>query len=248
MSTGRTANALPLKTLAGGATRLGVTLSPAQLDQFALYRDELLAWNRRANLTAITDPAEVEIKHFLDSLTVLQAMDGQPRCGLRVIDVGSGAGLPGLPLKIACPNISLTLLESVGKKTAFLEHVVAALGLKSVAVIHARAEDVAQQEEHREAYDFVVARAVAPMATLGELTLPLCAVGGTVIAMKSANVVKELGQAAVALEVLGGRLRHCVPVALQGLTGRTLVVLDKLSTTPDRYPRRAGMPKKRPLG
>ena len=247
MSTGLTGNAHAMQTLAGGAARLGVTLSPVQLDQFALYRDELLAWNRRANLTAITDPDEVEVKHFLDSLSVLLAMDGPPRHGFRVIDIGSGAGFPGLPLKITCPDISLTILESVGKKTAFLDHVLAALRLKSVAVIHGRAEDVAQRPEHREEYDLVVARAVAPMATLAELTLPLCAVGGTVVAMKSANVEEELRQSAASLEILGGRMRACMPVTLQGLEGRTLVVIDKASTTPRRYPRQAGIPKKRPL-
>lgn len=235
----------PLSLLSAHARALGWPLTEGQLATFQIYADDLELWNARSNLTAITGLEAVQVKHFLDSLTCLQAMPAQT--GLAVIDVGSGAGFPGLPLKIVRPDMRLTLLESVGKKADFLRHLTARLGLADVAVILGRAEDHAQNAAYRETYDVVVARAVAELRVLAELTLPLCRVGGLVIAQKRAAIDDEIASAAQAIAILGGALRTTIPIALPGVDPRQLIVLDKLSPTPARYPRRAGMPEKRPL-
>jgi 16S rRNA (guanine527-N7)-methyltransferase len=226
------------------ALRFGWRLTPGQLAAFQTYADELEVWNVRANLTAIVEPGAVQIKHFLDSLTCLLAVPALE--GLQVIDVGSGAGFPGLPLKIVRPDLHMTLLESVGKKADFLRHIVARLGLSDVTILHGRAEDfgAAAQREH---YDVALARAVAELRVLAELTLPLCRVGGLVIAQKRAGIEEEIANAAPAIAILGGALRTRISVDLPDVEPRQLLVLDKLSPTPARYPRRPGMPEKRPL-
>ncbi len=237
-----------MKRLVTGALQLGIDLSPAQVDQFLRYRDELLAWNRKMNLTSITDPDEVETLHFLDSLSVAAGIPGGIGGAGRLLDVGTGGGFPGIPLKLAHPSLSVTLLESTAKKTRFLSHIVNDLGLEAVEVLCRRSEDLAQDPAHRERYDTVVARAVASIATLAELTLPLCAVGGRVIAQKRGNIAEELQRGARAIATMGGRLLECKPVSLPGLVdGRCLVVLQKIAPTPENYPRRAGVPAKRPL-
>jgi 16S rRNA (guanine527-N7)-methyltransferase len=226
------------------AQRFCWQLTPQQLEAFQVYYDELAAWNQRANLTAIVQPEAVEIKHFLDSLTCLLAFpEGR---GLRVIDVGSGAGFPGLPVRIVRPDLRLALLESVGKKTDFLCHIVARLRLSEVAVLQGRAEDYGRSPEHRECYDVVLARSVAELRVLAELTLPFCHVGGVVIAQKRAGE-EETTDAAQAIAVLGGACRASIPVDLPDVEPRQLVVIDKLRATPAAYPRRAGIPQKRPL-
>ncbi len=235
----------PLSLLDHYARTFGWPLTEGQLAAFQIYADELELWNARSNLTAITGLEAVQVKHFLDSLTCLQAMPVQT--GLAVIDVGSGAGFPGLPFKIVRPDIRLTLLESVGKKAEFLRHMAARLGLPDVAVVQGRAEDHAQNASYRETYDVVVARAVAELRVLAELTLPLCRVGGIVIAQKRAGIDGEIASAAQAISTLGGALRASIRIQLPGVDPRQLIVLDKLSPTPARYPRRAGMPEKRPL-
>ncbi len=227
------------------ARRLGWQLTTAQLAAFQTYADELAAWNQRANLTAINQPDAVQIKHFLDSLTCLLAFP--PGQGLRVIDVGSGAGFPGLPLKIVRPDLRLALLESVGKKCDFLRHVTARLQLDGVEIIQGRAEDCGQNADQREHYDVVLGRAVAELRVLAELTLPLCRVGGVVIAQKRAAIDDEIKSAARAIAALGGALSTCLPVDIPGVEPRQLVVLNKIAPTPAAYPRRAGMPEKRPL-
>ena len=228
---------------------LGRPLSQAELDRFVLYRDLLLDWNRGVNLTSVTDPTEVETRHFADSLSVASAPEARLDTPVRVIDVGSGAGFPGLPLNIAYPVMALTLLESTGKKAAFLRHVVERLGLNGVSVVWGRAEDIAHREAHREAYDLVLARAVAPMAALAELTLPFCRLGGHLVAQKQGDIGPELAGAAPALEALGGRLKRRIEVSAPGLDRvRELVVVEKVASTPPRYPRRPGMPAKRPIG
>lgn len=225
--------------------RFGCSLAPEQIIAFQVYSDELVAWNKRTNLTAITESEAIEVKHFLDSLSCLQAL---PRGdGLRVLDVGSGAGFPGLPLKIARPDLRLSLLESVGKKVSFLQHIVQRLGLADVQILEGRAEDYGRQPEQREQYDVVLARAVAELRVLVELTLPFCRVGGVVIAQKRAGIDEEMRSAARAIDLLGGALGATIPVDLPGVEPRQLLVLDKVAPTPPRYPRRAGMPEKRPL-
>ena len=236
-----------MRRLIEGAAALSIPLDDAQAAQFRRYRDELAEWNRRVNLTAVTDPDEVVAKHFLDSLSVAAALpDGARETGLRLLDVGSGAGFPGIPLKVAFPLWRVSLLEATGKKTAFLEHVIGRLALDGASVLAGRAETMAHDPAHREAYDVVVSRAVAPMAALAELCLPFCRTGGTFVAQKSRDACDEVSLSLRAIETMGGRLCHTREVSYEGGQG-LLVVVEKRSPTPDRYPRRPGIPAKRPL-
>jgi 16S rRNA (guanine527-N7)-methyltransferase len=236
-----------MEKLVNGAARLGITLTSHQIEQFQTYYEVLAEWNQRFNLTAIVDYQEVQIKHFLDSLTVCLAVTANISVA-RVMDVGSGAGLPGIPLKIVWPQIRLTLLESVGKKTTFLSHLVNKLSLESVEVITGRAEEVAHLSSCREQFDVTVSRGVAGMATLSELCLPFCRIAGIFIAQKKGDINQEVTQAERAITLMGGRLLCVKPVDLPDLAdNRCLVVVEKVSITPSNYPRRPGMPGKRPL-
>ncbi|MER3405912.1 MAG: 16S rRNA (guanine(527)-N(7))-methyltransferase RsmG, partial [Chloroflexota bacterium] len=207
--------------------------------------------NRQVNLTAITGYVEVQTKHFLDSLTCLLALPSEmaaPDAPTGLADVGTGAGFPGVPLKLVRPRFQLTLIESIRKKTDFLHRLVAELGLEDVTILTARAEEVGRDPAHRERFDAVVARAVARLDVLAEYCLPLCRVGGVFIALKKAPVSEELALAAEPMALLGGRAARVVePDLTPYLTGRVLVVVEKIRPTPERYPRRAGMPAKRPL-
>jgi 16S rRNA (guanine527-N7)-methyltransferase len=225
---------------------LGLHLSRAQLSALTLYERELLDWNTRFNLTAIRDPQEIHIKHFLDSVTCLLALrDSPPE---RLIDIGTGAGFPGIPLKIIYPKMQLTLVESVGKKAQFCRHVVTILDLRGVEVVQARAEALGQDPAYREQYDWAVARAVAVLPVLSEYLLPLVRVGGRMLAMKGESGPAEAHSAEGALRILGGHLRQLLPVMLPGVAEeRYLVVIDKVAATPDGYPRKVGLPAKRPL-
>jgi 16S rRNA (guanine527-N7)-methyltransferase len=225
---------------------LALDLSPEVQRAFSLYADELLAWNEHTNLTAITHPEAIEMRHFLDSLSVIQAVPLTP--GQRVIDVGTGAGFPGLPLRLIRAQIELTLLEATAKKTDFLTHIARRLNLNNVRIQNARAEDAGQDETNRERFDVVLARAVAQMPVLAEYMLPLCKVGGRCVALKGENAVVEIQQAEHALRVLGGRLEKVIAVELpQVAETHYLVVIEKIAATPPKYPRRAGIPSKRPL-
>ncbi|MSQ25919.1 MAG: 16S rRNA (guanine(527)-N(7))-methyltransferase RsmG [Dehalococcoidia bacterium] len=234
--------------LLAGAARLGLTLSTAQLQQFDRFTSEMLLWNQRMNLTGITAPEEIVVRHHLDSLTVALAFPGGLPPGARLCDIGAGAGFPGIPLKIVFPSLRLTLLESVRKKTEFLTHVVALLGLDDTSVVCTRAEEGGQDPLHREQYDIVTARAVAPLPALAEETLPLAGLGGCVVAPKKGDLAHELASAGRAISILGGRLRPLLHIDLPGLQDqRCLVIMDKVRPTPGPYPRRPGMPQKRPL-
>lgn len=241
--------ALPL--LKRRAPELGVVLDADLLRAFERYRDELVAWNRRVNLTGVTEPAEIELRHFVDSLCCLPALDDilAARPAARLIDVGSGAGFPGLPIKLVRPAVRLTLLDSVRKKTAFLEHLVGQLGLREVDVVTARAEDLGREVEHRAAYEVVFGRALAPLPVLLELCLPFARPGGRLVAPRRGDLIEQQREAAVAARELGGDFRPPVAVELgPDLSGYGLVVVEKVRPTPERYPRRAGVPAKRPLG
>jgi 16S rRNA (guanine527-N7)-methyltransferase len=238
-----------LETLLHGAKQLGLSLTSKQTQQFQLYYEELVEWNKGVNLTAITDYEEVQLKHFLDSLTLVPAFEDKAwsKGDFSLLDVGTGAGLPGIPLKILLPKVRLVLLESVAKKTAFLQHVVNCLSLDHVEVLTGRAEDIAHQDSYRERFDLVVSRAVGRLSTIAELTLPFCREGGLFIAPKKGKIEQELSQAAKAIDTLGGKLKEVKKVELELLEPRFLVMVAKVSPTPQRYPRRAGVPAKRPL-
>jgi len=225
---------------------LGIRLTTAQLSALRIYENELLEWNTRFNLTSIENPAQVRTKHFLDSLSCLQVMrDPYPE---HVIDIGTGAGFPGIPLKIYLTGIHLTLVESVGKKAGFCRYILQKLGLEGVNVIQERAEVLGQSVGHRERYDWAVARAVANMPVLVELLLPFVRVGGKALAMKGVSAPSESQTAERAIRLLGGRLQRLVPVNLPGVADqRFLVVINKVAATPPVYPRRVGIPAKKPI-
>ncbi len=230
------------------AARLfGVTVTPEQEALFDLYLRELADWNSHTNLTAITTPDEVRLRHFLDSLSVVQAVPMRP--GLRVIDVGTGAGFPGLPLKIVYPDIHATLVDATGKKVAFLAHVAETLGItQGIEPVHARAEEIGHMPGQRATYDVVLARAVARLPSLLEYLLPLAKVGGVCVAMKGKTAHEEAIDAKKALAVLGGKLRDVVEVTLPGVEeAHYLVVVEKVKHTPIDYPRKPGTPTTKPI-
>lgn len=225
---------------------LGVRLTRQQIRALEIYERELLDWNTRINLTAIHNPKEIRSKHFLDSLSCLLVL--RDSLMERVIDVGTGAGFPGLVLKIVVPVMQLTLVDSVGKKADFCRHLAKVLSLEGVDIIQDRAEALGQNLIYRQQYDWALARAVANLSVLAEYLLPLVRVGGGMLAMKGESAPAEAHTADHAIHILGGHLRQLVPVTLPGVAeGRYLVVADKVATTPDSYPRRTGIPAKRPL-
>ncbi len=227
-------------------SQFGIRLNARQLEAFDWYASELKSWNKRFNLTAVTDRNQIEIKHFLDSLSCLTAM--RPRPSERIVDIGTGAGFPGIPIRIACPQVHLVLVESIGKKAQFCQHVVDHLELANVEVSNARAEQVGRLPQYRESFDWALARAVAKLPTLLEYMLPLVRVDGGAIAQKGDTAPAEAQSAAAALEVLGGELEEIIPVELPSVTEtRHLVVVRKSAATPEQYPRRVGIPSKRPL-
>jgi 16S rRNA (guanine527-N7)-methyltransferase len=228
---------------------MGLELNEEHLRAFEIYYRELVAWNKKFNLTAITDYDQVQIKHFLDSLTCLLVVRS-PRSEVqgRAIDIGAGAGFPGLPLKIVCPGLQLTLLEATGKKVGFLEHIVSRLGLAGVEVIKGRAEELGRDAAHREGYDLALARAVAELPVLVEYALPFCRLGGLFVAQKGPEGNAEARAAEEVIATLGGALRRVVHLELPNLAEpRSLVVIEKIAPTPEKYPRRPGIPSKRPL-
>jgi 16S rRNA (guanine527-N7)-methyltransferase len=237
--------------LRDGAMQLGIELSDAQIKQFEQYMRLLLQWNQQVNLTAITAPDEVVTKHFLDSLSCLKALESagvETSAKKKIIDIGSGGGFPGIPLKIVRPGWQVALLETKRKKALFLRTLAAELGLEEVLVIVERAEIAARLPEHREAYDIALARAVAQMSTLAEYTLPYVRRGGLVLAQKGEEPADEYRRAQTAVETLGGRLKGIIPMAIPGLpAARHIVILEKIAPTPPDYPRRPGLPEKRPL-
>ena len=225
----------PIIALKQGAARLGIHLTAQQLWMFETYTSLLLDWNKRVNLTAITDPVEIAIKHYLDSLLCLTVE--MPR-DAKAIDVGTGAGFPGLPLKIVRPDLNLTLLDATKKKLVFLDAVCSELGFLDVQLVHARAEEAGREVAYRERYNVVLSRAVTNMTALAEYCLPLAAVGGFLLAQKGPDVTEELEAGRNAIETLGGRVEHKIEkVVPMSDYRRTLILVRKVAPTPDRFPR-----------
>ena len=232
--------------LAARADEAGIPLTAEQIGQFSVYHEMLLDWNTRMNLTALTAPEDVAVKHIIDSLTAYDAalFDG----ARTLIDVGTGAGLPGIPLAVYAPHLTVTLLDALNKRVRFLTEVTAAMGLQNVRCIHARAEEAARTAEHRAAYDIVVSRAVARLPVLLEYTLPFVRVGGTLLALKGRAYAEEQKEARRAAGVLGGGRITTRPVHLPGLDDvRAILTVIKERQTPAAYPRGGGAPARRPL-
>ena len=229
------------------AADFGMPLDDMQTNQLVSYYSLLLEWNNKMNLTAITDPHEVAVKHIVDSLSAFDS--SLFRNGVHAIDVGTGAGFPGLVLKIYFPSMELVLLDSLQKRIKFLETVVSELGLKGVSCVHGRAEEAGRQKEYRERFDLAFSRAVARLSVLAEYTLPFVRVGGSLLALKGARYAEEMEEAGTAAKILGGNTPTAKPIKLPGLDdGRAIVRIDKEKPTPKAYPRKSGTPEKKPLG
>jgi 16S rRNA (guanine527-N7)-methyltransferase len=224
----------------------GISLSTKQLDQFQLYFKELVEWNEKMNLTAITDQEGVYLKHFYDSISASFTFDFSQ--DISIVDVGAGAGFPSLPLKICFPHLKVSIVDSLNKRITFLQHLVDVLQLENVHLYHDRAEIFAQQNEHRQAYDVAMARAVARLNVLTELCVPLVKVDGIFIAMKGAKGKEELEEAKKAIQLMGGQLKSVTPFYLPEDEGeRNIIVIEKKKTSPKKYPRKPGIPNKQPL-
>lgn len=234
-----------------GLEQLSITLSGEQKQQFLTYYEYLVEKNKVMNLTAITEYEEVITKHFLDSLAVVKTSCFKPEklAGKRLIDIGTGAGFPGIPLKIAFPELEILLLDSLNKRINFLNEVTEMLGLTNINTVHGRAEDYAKQKGYRESFDFCVSRAVANLSTLSEYCIPFVKQGGCFISYKSGSVDQELIQAEKAVKILGGQREEVVRFSLADTDmDRSFVVIRKAKPTPKKYPRKAGLPSKEPLG
>lgn len=228
------------------AEQFNICLSQQQVDQFVRYYELLVEWNSFMNLTGITEFSEVLKKHFIDSISIFSYVNQNSISSL--IDVGTGAGFPGLPLKIVCPELKVTLLDSLDKRIKFLNCVIDELELQNITAIHGRAEDYASNMEHREFYDMAVSRAVANLSTLSEYCLPFVKKDGIFVSYKSETLEEEVINATNAIQILGGRIMNKYSFYLPGTDiYRTLCFIEKVDCTPDKYPRKAGLPSKKPL-
>ena len=223
---------------------LKIRFSVEQLEQFFVYMNLLIEWNEKMNLTAIIEPEEIILKHFIDSITILNKLEDNAK----IVDVGTGAGFPGIPLSIMNPTLKITLVDSLNKRLIFLQEVVNKLNLKNIEIIHARAEEFGQNKKYRESFDFATSRAVANLATLSEYLIPLIKVNGKVISMKAADAHDEIKDAKKAIEILGGKIEKIDEFNLpQSDIGRTVITIKKEKQTPSKYPRKPGTPSKEPL-
>ena len=225
---------------------LGIELTEKQYEQFDQYYELLVEWNKVMNLTGITEYDEVNEKHFVDSLSLVKVLDVNSVNSM--IDVGTGAGFPGIPLKIAFPHLKVTLLDSLNKRINFLNEVIKTLGLEDISTIHGRAEDFARKEDHREKYDLCVSRAVANLSTLSEYCLPYVKVGGQFIPYKSGEIDQEVKEAKIAVKILGGNGAEIIKFQLPGTDiNRSFVKIGKIKNTGKKFPRRSGLPSKEPI-
>ena len=226
------------------ASVLGVRFSVEQMEQFYKYMNLLIEWNEKMNLTAIIEPSEIILKHFIDSITILKDI----KDGSTVVDVGTGAGFPGIPLSIMNPTLKITLVDSLNKRLIFLQEVIKELNLKNVELIHARAEEFGRNKNYREKFDIATSRAVANLATLSEYLLPLVKINGQAISMKAGNASQEIEEAQKAIKTLGGHINRIDEFYLpQTDIARTIIIIDKIKETPNQYPRKAGTPSKEPI-
>lgn len=224
--------------------KISIILTEKQLEQFRIYYEMLVEKNKVMNLTGITEWDEVLEKHFLDSISLIRAVDLNQN--LSVMDMGTGAGFPGIPLKIAFPNLKITLADSLNKRVIFLQEVIDTLELSNIEAIHGRAEDLARDKKYREQYDLSVSRAVANLSTLSEYCLPFVRIGGQFISYKSGEIEEEVVNSKSAVFLLGGKIKDTVKFEL-GESGRSFIIIDKVKGTPKTYPRKAGTPSKKPL-
>lgn len=234
------------KILVEGSRYFQITLSDEQIEQFMKYYELLVEWNSFMNLTSITEKDQVMQKHFVDSLALVKAVDIK-NCR-KMVDIGTGAGFPGIPLKIAFPHINVVLLDSLNKRVKFLNEVISKLGLTGITAVHGRAEDYAKDTLYREQFDLCVSRAVANLASLSEYCIPFVKVGGLFISYKSGEVEEELRGAKKAVYLMGGQQREVIKFCLPDSDiDRSLVVVEKVKGTPKKYPRKSGLPTKEPL-
>lgn len=226
------------------AQEIGYNLQEEQLEQFFTYKELLIEWNKKMNLTAIEQEEDIITKHFIDSLSIASYIPDTTK----IIDIGTGAGFPGIPLKILKKDLSITLLDSLNKRITFLEEVIRNLSLENIQAVHARAEELAHKEEYREQYDIAVSRAVAPMHTLLEYMLPYVKIGGKCICMKGPNLQEESKDLQNCLEILGGKIEKIEELVLpETEIKRNIMLIKKENKTPKKYPRNPGMPSKKPL-
>lgn len=237
---------MDIETLEKGSNDLGISLGQKEKEKFLKYKELLLEWNEKINITAITEDREVDIKHFLDSLT---AFDSEKLKGnKKIIDIGTGGGFPGLPLKIINDELEVTLLDSLNKRIIFLNEVIENLGLENIDAIHGRAEELSRKEEYREKYDICISRAVASLDTLSEYCLPFVKKGGYFISMKGPEVEDEIKQSKNAINILGGKVECTKIITIpQSDIKHSLIIIKKIRQTPTKYPRGGGKPKKKPL-
>lgn len=234
------------KLLESKLQQLNITLNDRQSEQFKIFYNLLIEWNKVMNLTGITEYEEVVEKHFVDSLALIKAVDIQKIHN--IIDIGTGAGFPGIPLKIVFPQLNVTLLDSLNKRIRFLNTVIENTGLKGIEAIHGRAEDYAKQPDYRENYDLCVSRAVANLATLSEYCIPYIRIGGIFVSYKSEDVEQEVECSKNAISLLGGNIKETVRFQLPGTDiGRSFIIIEKEKMTSEKYPRKAGLPSKEPL-
>lgn len=231
--------------LQAAAEKFNVELNDTQLEQFDTFYRLVVEWNKKINLTAITEPSDFAVKHIIDSISIWN--DDKFKNIKTVIDVGTGAGFPGIPLKIYRPNIKVTLLDSLAKRINFLKTAVEEIGLEEVSLIHSRAEDAAHNSALREIFDFAVSRAVAKLNILAEYCMPFVRLGGYFAALKGSNLSEELQDATKAVKILGGVDMECVKIKLPNDNERNLIYIKKASKTADKYPRKAGTPERKPL-